>query len=56
MRNISLSKITFLLLLLILIFISIVWDGSYKVENIFRVLLAVNVFFMIFEDKKKRSR
>lgn len=52
MKNISLSKITFLLLLLILIVVSIVWDNSYKIENVFRILLAINLFFMILEEKK----
>ena len=39
MKNISLSKITFFLLILILVIVSFVWDNSYKIENIFLVLL-----------------
>lgn len=53
MNKIALSKITFLLLLLILMVISIFWDNSYKVENFFLILLAINLVIMIFEDKKQ---
>lgn len=35
MKNISLSKTTFFLLILILVIVSFVWDNSYKIENIF---------------------
>lgn len=56
MKNISLSKITFFLLILILVIVSFVWDNSYKIENIFLVLLAINLVVMIFEHKKRDSR
>ncbi len=56
MKNISLSKITFFLLILILVIVSFVWDNSYKIENIFLVLLAINLVVMIFEHKKRDSK
>lgn len=56
MKKISLSKITFFLLILIFVVSSIFWDNSYKVESVFLVLLSINLFIMIFEDKKRGSR
>lgn len=55
MKNMSLSKITFILLILILVIVSFVWDNSYKIENIILVLLAINLVVMIFEHKKNPS-
>lgn len=54
MNKISLSKITFFILILLFIIISIFWDNSYKVESVFLVLLSINLFIMIFEDKKRK--
>lgn len=56
MSKISLSKIIFFILILIFVIISIFWDNSYKFESVFLVLLSVNLFIMIFEDKKRGSR
>ena len=53
MNKISLSKITFFILILLFVIISIFWDNSYKVESVFLVLLSINLFIMIFEDKKR---
>lgn len=56
MKKISFSKITFLLLLLVFIVVSFFWDNSYKIENVFLILLAINILVMIFENKKRDSR
>lgn len=55
MKKISFSKITFSLLLLIFIVVSFFWDNSYKIENVFLILLAINILVMIFENKKRDS-
>ena len=43
-------KVTFLFIIIFYILVNLFWDESYKVENFFRIIAAINLIFILKEE------